>query len=102
MRAMMADTDLSNGARLAAARLALHLNVSSGECDPAYATLAKEVGMRRRGVIPAIAYMIERGWLGETNGGKRHVNQFGKQSNNFTLRWPDQVVTGESPHGDRG
>jgi hypothetical protein len=47
MRAVLAS-NLSNGVMRLAVRLALHLNVETGRCDPGYDALSSELRLSRR------------------------------------------------------
>jgi hypothetical protein len=76
MRAVAADSGLSQPRRLIAVRLALHFIEKTGRCEPAIETLAHEVGMDRASVFRAIDALAERGWL-EVEGSKgRHRNNY--------------------------
>ena len=63
-------------ARLVAVRIAEFLNIETGSCDPAYETLAEEIGIHRSSAIRAVAALGERGWLIVERSGGRHSNTF--------------------------
>jgi hypothetical protein len=76
IRAVTADRRLSPSARLIAARVALHLNVETGRCDPAMGTLAEEVGMHRASAFRAVAALAAQGWIEVAGTKGRHTNSF--------------------------
>jgi biotin operon repressor len=61
MRALLEDTRVSEGARLAGVRLALFLYVKSGRCDPGYERLAQVLGISERSVFRRIAELEHAG-----------------------------------------
>ena len=75
-RGVTGDLALNPIARLVAVRLSLFLNCATGRCNPAYATVAQEVGVHRSTAIRAVAALVARGWLAPTDSGGRHTNNF--------------------------
>ena len=92
LRAVLADNTLSQGARNAAVRLGLYLNVDRERCDPSYHQLGKALGCTRRSAIRAVRELIDRDWvaIASHSAGRR---------NNFRLKWPssggDNPVTSD-------
>jgi hypothetical protein len=84
-RALMADKELSLTARMVTVRLAFHLNVKKRQCDPAYITVAKEIGLCERTAIRSIAASAARGWL--------VIERRPPGRNNFRLLMPTVGVT---------
>lgn len=77
MRAILAAHGLPPLVRLVAVRLALHLHVNSGRCEPGYAIMASELGISERSVIRMVAMLERTGWLTVTRGqGWHHANRF--------------------------
>jgi biotin operon repressor len=77
MRAVVAVTDLSEGARLAAVRLALFLRVTTGRCDPGYERLADVLGISERSVFRRIAELERAGWIViDRKDGRGKLSQF--------------------------
>jgi hypothetical protein len=72
IRALYAS-DLTLAAKAIGARLALHLHIKTGRCDPAHLTLANETGISERSVYRAIAALENAGWIEvDHSGGGRH------------------------------
>jgi hypothetical protein len=73
--------ELSGAAKVVAARVALHLNIKTGRCDPSSGLLATECGMDGRSVQRMIKLIEAAGWLGVDR-------TRGFRSNSFELRTP--------------
>jgi DNA-binding IscR family transcriptional regulator len=74
---VIARTDLSHPVKLIAVRLALHLNLKTGRCDPSYAALASGTGTNRRTAIRAAAALERAGLIAvEATVGRGNVNTF--------------------------
>jgi hypothetical protein len=89
MRAVLAS-DLSNGVMRLAVRIALHLNVETGRCDPGYDALASELRLSRRSIIRDVAVLEQAGWVSVARW-RQH------QSNHFSLLRADRGDTALSP-----
>jgi|SRR6266567_5997218 len=76
MRDMMADASVSRSCRLLLARLALFVNIKTGQCDPGYAKLAKVLSIKPRWAKALVREAVERGWLAEPDSRGRHRNNF--------------------------
>lgn len=61
IRGVITDKQLSAIERLIGVRLAEFLHTTTGRCDPAYETLASEIGVHRVSAIRAVAALAERG-----------------------------------------
>jgi hypothetical protein len=94
MRAIIAADGLPHVVRLVAARIALHLNVESGKCEPGYAALAGELGISERSVIRMVAMLEHAGWLAVTRN-----QQSAHRNNGFFLLWGDRGDKALSPPG---
>jgi Helix-turn-helix domain len=62
MRAVLAS-DLPDAAVRVAIRIALHLRVNGGRCDPSYVTLAAESHVAERSVYRLVALLEHAGWI---------------------------------------
>jgi hypothetical protein len=91
IRALLADADLSDGTKIVGVRLALHLHVNSGRCNPAYLTLASGTGRYKRAAIRAIAALERGGWIKIDRGNGRG------RKNDFRLLTPAERVSPELP-----
>src|SRR5262245_32032229 len=93
MRSLAASDGLSVFSKLVGIRLSLHLNCETGRCNPAYGTLARELGLRqKRSVIAAVAALEQGGWLlVKRSRGGAYTN-----SNSYKLNQPERAT------GDRG
>jgi hypothetical protein len=91
----MADHDLTPAARLIGARLGLHKNLDTGQCNPGYGTLGKESGYPVRSAMRAIAELESKGRIGATR------TEGGGKSNSYTLiPYPPKAEQPVSPqHG---
>lgn len=71
LQAIVGDEALPAAAKVIAARLLHHHNTQSGQCSPAYDTLARGAGMMRRSAIRAVAELEAAGWVAvrRVNGG---------------------------------
>jgi hypothetical protein len=76
IRALFADASLTQGIKSVGVRLALHLHVKTGRCNPAYVTLASEVCVTERFVYCAIEVLERAGWIevDHTGGGRHRKN----------------------------
>jgi hypothetical protein len=72
MRLLLADDALSPSAKVVAQRLALHLNVKSGRCDPSLDRLAQGTGMSRSTMKRTLQDLDKAGWIGirRSSGGR--------------------------------
>ena len=86
VRAVLA-ADLPHAAVLLAIRIALHLHVGTGRCNPTFATLATETRLSERTVYRLVALLEQAGWI-ERQG------THGRYSTQYTLRDPDIIVSG--------
>jgi hypothetical protein len=69
--------------RVIGIRFAYYLDVRSGRCDPAYGSVARELGVPRPSVMRAVSRLEDGGWLEvERHGGA------GGRTNNFSLKMP--------------
>jgi hypothetical protein len=77
-RYVMAISPMALGAadKLVLIRLAFHINFKSGRCDPAAATLARELGTHERAVRRTIARLEQSGLIVVDRSRGRHSNQF--------------------------
>jgi hypothetical protein len=76
MRALLAS-DMPHTAKTAGMRLALHLHVDSGRCNPSFATLAAECRIGERTLYRLVALLQHAGWLAvQGGGGRRLTNQY--------------------------
>src|SRR5260370_5024017 len=83
IRRMLAAKGLSHGAKLVAARIALHLNVKKGQCYPSVPTLVKGTDICERYVYMLLADLERSGWLAITRSPGR--------SNSFQLKTPEPL-----------
>jgi hypothetical protein len=74
---------LSGPAKVVATRIAFHLNINTGRCNPASVTLALECGMDERSVRRMIQIIESAGWLSVDRSR-------GRNSNSFELRAPPE------------
>jgi hypothetical protein len=75
MRAVLV-ADLPDAAVRVAMTIALHLRVSTGRCDPAYATLASCSRISERSVYRLVALLEHAGWIAIQRTRGRHSNQY--------------------------
>jgi hypothetical protein len=75
---LLAAKELSHGAKVVAARIALHFNVSTGQCYPSIVRLAQGTGIGERHIPRVLAVLERSGWLGITRsrGGRGYANSF--------------------------
>lgn len=84
-------TTLCPGAKVIAVRLALHLNIEDGRCNPAIGTLARGAGMSESTIHRMIRELERKGWI-------RVDRSRGRHANSFDLRVPTpSTVTGFNP-----
>jgi hypothetical protein len=57
-------------------RIALHLRVKTGRCDPGYDKLAGELGMSKRSIYRMVAMLEHSKWLSVIRSGHHRENQF--------------------------
>jgi hypothetical protein len=62
MRALLASEE-RGVVKLVGLRLALHVNNTTGRCDPSYPTLGKGTNMSSRSAMRAISALAERQWI---------------------------------------
>jgi hypothetical protein len=104
--AMMVDTRLNDRDKLILTRLAMHLNLKTGRCDPSHGLLAFELSIAgdRKNGERVIRRSLERAaglrWVKRQarNGGN---TQYRKQSNKYWLDVPEDVffLKGSRPIG---
>src|SRR5205823_3817306 len=68
--------------------LGIYFNCTTGQCDPGYAVLAKEIGVTKRTVMRAVDALQEGGWLAAERGDGSH-----DQKTSFKLFMPSGRVT---------
>lgn len=99
LQAIVADPTLSLMAKVIAARLLDHHNNQTGQCSPAYETLARGAGLERRSAIRAVKELEAAGWLSvrRVNGGAPDAAK-GFVTNEFVLDFsrPDRGAPGVS------
>src|SRR5262249_11177958 len=61
---------------LVAIRIALHLHVKSGRCDPGYGPLAADLRMSKRSIIRIVAILEHAGWIEVARPGHHRMNRF--------------------------
>jgi biotin operon repressor len=76
MRDVLDTGDLSHLTARVATRIALHLHVESGRCNPGYEHLASSLGISKRSVIRHVAGLESAGWIKVERAGWRHPNNF--------------------------
>jgi hypothetical protein len=92
--AMMLDARLSDRDKVLLTRLALHLNLKTGRCDPTLDLLALEVSLHeneesaRRMARRALEQAEKVGWLERTG---RHAGSRVNRSNSFRLTIPKDI-----------
>jgi hypothetical protein len=99
IKAMILDRRLKERTRLILSRLALHLNLKTGRCDPSAGLLGTEVALPGSGdvvermVRRALAEAARVGWIRRTF---RHGGDAKRQSqtNSYALAIPDDATTG--------
>jgi hypothetical protein len=84
---LVARSDLSQTARLAAWILALHRNIQSDRCDVSYDGIAGGIGVSRRTAIRAVAEIEARGLIAVERGGGAGIR------NQFRFLSPAETVT---------
>jgi hypothetical protein len=89
IRAVLAS-DLPHVAVRLAVRIAHHLHVGTGRCDPSYAALAAGSRIAERSVYRLVALLEHTGWLGVQRTRGRHANQ-------YMLLNPASPTTGLNP-----
>ena len=94
IKAMMLDARLSDRDKMVLTRLALHLNLKTGRCDPTLDLLALEVSIprkeqsARRMVRRCMERAEEVGWIERTG---RHGGVRWNQSNSYRLTIPKDI-----------
>src|SRR5215831_14102516 len=89
IKAMMLDARLSDRDKTVLTRLALHLNLETGRCDPTIDLLALETSIpgneqsARRIVRRSLARGDKLGWIERTG---RHAGSRWNRSNSYRLR----------------
>jgi hypothetical protein len=104
MHALAAASDLSTMAIRLALRLCVSFNCKTGQCDPGYRTLAKDMAVSDRSVFRAIAELEAGGWIAvdRTGGDNTRNNQFnliipGAQVTTDVIRSDDNMLSPEKP-----
>lgn len=90
---VLADPRLTHAAKVIAARIGLHYNIETGQCNPGYTRLTAGTHVKRRAVIAAVAALRGAGWLGPERSR-------GGPSNNFVLTAPAATVHAGAPSED--
>ncbi|MET4788260.1 hypothetical protein ABIF64_000438 [Bradyrhizobium japonicum] len=67
---------LSHGAKILAMRVALHLNVETGQCNPSMAMLAEGTGTSESTVRRMLHELEQQGWVSVDRSQGRHSNSF--------------------------
>jgi hypothetical protein len=95
--AVIAASGLSPIAVRLAVKLGIFFNCKTGQCNPGYARLAREIGISRRSVIRAIAALEADGWIAIVRSDGHHDHK-----SEFTLLMPGERVTPDvTPTGDK-
>lgn len=90
IEAALKSSALSEGEKVLAARLGLHLNDETGRCDPSNATLSRGTSFSERHVKKLRASLVRKGWLDfDRNAGGK-----GRSTQHFLLQ---QTVSGGTP-----
>ena len=92
MQAVLADPAFTHAQKAILVRLALHLNVKSGRCDPSIESLAKGAAVTPRAVQAAITRAQKLGQLGRDEGGGRG------NTNSYALLLKEPDTEAETPH----
>jgi Helix-turn-helix domain len=91
---LLADDELSLGAKVVGSRIALHHNVETGQCNPKIETLVDGTRISQSSVRRHVAELETAGWL-------RVDRTVGRYSNSYELRVPTlSSVTGFNPVRD--
>lgn len=93
---LLADDELSLGAKVVGSRIAFHRNVETGQCNPKIETLVDGTSISQSSVRRHITELENAGWL-------RVDRTVGRYSNSYELRVPTlSAVTGMNPvNGER-
>jgi hypothetical protein len=95
MRAVCAS-DLPPVTARVAVRIGLHLNVTSGQCNPGIDKIATGTNISERSAYRQVAALRRAGWITIRRGGGR------ERSNEYTLTYPDTALSGfKSLNSDR-
>jgi hypothetical protein len=91
LRAVL-SSDLPHVAVRVAVRIALHLRVESGQCNPGIDKIAAGSKVSERSVYRWIALLQQAGWIAiiRSGGGWR-------RSNHYVLKYPDTALSGFDP-----
>ena len=92
MQEVLAERAFTHAQKVILVRLALHLNLKSGRCDPSVETVAIGAAVKARAVQATIAQAQELGWLIRHEGGGRG------NTNSYTLHLKDADVTAKTLH----
>jgi hypothetical protein len=92
MQAVLADPTLTPTQKVVLIRLALHLNLKSGRCDPSIESLAKGAAVKPRAVQAAVARAQKLGRLSRHEGGGRG------NTNSYTLLLKEAETGAETLH----
>jgi hypothetical protein len=78
MEELLGDAKLPDGAKCVGLRLALHMNLGSGLCNPGIASLAEGTARTKRGVQKSIARLEQAGRVRCIQGGRgpKHTNRY--------------------------
>ncbi|WP_338689599.1 helix-turn-helix domain-containing protein [Bradyrhizobium sp. 26S5] len=95
--AVIAASGLSPIAVRLAVKLGIFFNCTTGQCNPGYARLAREVAVSRRSVIRAIVALEAGGWIAVDRSDGHHDHK-----TEFILLMPSVRVTPDvTPTGDK-
>ena len=95
--AVIAASGLSPITVRLAVKLGIFFNCKTGQCNPGYARLAREIGISRRSVIRAIAALEADGWIAIVRSDGHHDHK-----SEFTLFVPGERVSLDvTPTGDK-
>jgi hypothetical protein len=94
IQAVLADPAFTHAQKSILVRLALHLNVKSGRCDPSIETVARGAAVRPRAVQTAFAKAQTLGYLIRHEGGGRG------RTTGYTLVLKEGYTPSDTLHGD--
>jgi hypothetical protein len=80
---------LPHAAARLATRIALHVNIDTGQCNPSYKTLAEETGISERSIYRLVELLERIGWL--------VVERTTGRANHFVLQTPANSMAEVTP-----
>jgi MarR family len=92
-----ADAELTHAQKSVLTRLALHLNIENGRCDPSVGGLAAETNVTRRTVQRALARGEALGWITREPGGGQRRSRYSLTQRQPLPGYAPQPVNGGSP-----